>query len=199
MREYRIHDWMKGNESVSEFLYFGSVALTEGEVDLLDQAVLDTRKQNITCGIYALLEERARRNPDYPEFVQYQVDAFLEARGLKSPDFHVPPRMLATGYILTERYIRRGEILPQWWERGDGAILYYHRWWSTDSSPEGNRMYAWFQVKDVLGSTQVSPWKPFEHYLNKRRYWRGEVIQGSCGPYRPLYSTIIERGEIDLG
>lgn len=182
---------------MEELSWFGNTSFTQAEIDALEKAIEDTQRSNTSYGVYHLLEDRARK-PDHPEFYQYQIDAFLESRGLKPPDTIVPPRTLGS-YALDERIVDRGSVLPSWWTRGDGAILYMHRWWGTTAPAGGWREYAWFKVKSALEYEQASEGRPIEHYMHKRRYWSGEQIEGSIGRYRPLYSVIVQRGEIDLG
>ena len=184
---------------MEEYFYIGNISFTQREIDALDKAIANTQTDMASKGVYHLLAEYARRDPEYPEFHQYQIDAYLEKKGVKPKDLIIPPRKLSGGYELDELYIRRGEILPQWRARGDGAVLYLHRWWGTESPASGWREYAWFKAKTALDYEQVSPWKPIEHYMHKRAYWQGEIVHGSLGPYRTTYSKIIKQGEIDLG
>lgn len=180
---------------MEELYWAGNVSFTQEEFNALEKAVDVVLRSYTSCGIYRFLEKM----PGYPAFFQYQIDAYLEAKGLKSPDIIIPPLTLVGGYELDERGSDKGSVLPSWWKRGDGAILYLHRWWGTESPAEGWREYAWFQVESALKYEQVSEWKPIGHYMHKRKYWHGELEEGPLGPRRQLYSIIVKRGEIDLG
>lgn len=145
---------------MEEYIYIGNASFTQVEIDALEKAVKDTQDNHLSEGIHSLLEERARRSVQNPDFYQYEIDTYLEAKGLKSPDTVIPPRKLTAGYELVEKFIPDGTILPCWHTRDDGAIIYLHRWWSTTSPPEGWIEFAWFKVESALKYEQVSKWKP---------------------------------------
>lgn len=113
---------------MDELHYIGNTPFTQPEIDAIEKAIEDTQRNTLSEGIHSLLEEMARRDPKYPDLSQYQIDAYLEEKGLKSPDTVIPPRTLAGGYKLVEEFIQHDTILPCWNTRSDGAILYSHQW-----------------------------------------------------------------------